>query len=282
MEVKELKNVDLHLHTVASDGSYTPQELVDKAVEKGFKTIALTDHDTIAGIEAALARAKELDLEVIPGIELTTYIGSKEVHIIGYYIDYLDQELRDKLTELEEARRNRGKRIVEKLNKLGVTLEWEQVKEVVGDSVVGRPHIARALVDEGYIADISEAFEKYIGDDGPAYVAKTQLTPREAIEIIDQAGGVSILAHPGLLEDNELVMQVIEAGIEGLEVYYSKHNSNTTNKYAKLAKRYEILITGGSDCHGPDNKDEVLLGQVKAPQWVVADLKNKYREKNDI
>ncbi|KXS45515.1 MAG: PHP domain-containing protein [Candidatus Frackibacter sp. T328-2] len=277
-----MKNVDLHLHTTASDGSFTPQELVVEAENKGFKTIAITDHDTLAGVEPAIAQAKELGLEVIAGIELTTYVGDKEVHILGYYVDYLDKDLLAKLTELKEFRRRRGEKMVDKLNELGIEVSWERVKEIADSGAVGRPHIARALVEAKQVKDISAAFDKYIGDNGPAYVPKAQLTPKEAIEIINRAGGVSVLAHPGLLKDDQLVKKIIEAGIEGLETYYSKHDQSTTSRYLKLAKKNGLLTTGGSDCHGPKNKDEVLLGTIKAPDWIIADLKEKYRKKNNI
>ncbi|SJZ45222.1 PHP domain-containing protein [Selenihalanaerobacter shriftii] len=277
-----MENVDLHLHTTASDGSYTPQELVIEAAKRGLKTIAVTDHDTVAGIVPAMEQAKELDLEVIPGIEFTTYVDNQEVHILGYYIDHLDKTLSTKLAELKDARRTRGEKIVEKLNELGVKVQWQTVQEIAGAGAVGRPHIARALVEEGYVKEFSKAFDKYIGDDGPAYVPKTQLTPKEAIELIDEVGGIAVLAHPGLADNNEIVNEVIESGIEGLEVYYSKHTSDMIRKYVKLAKRYELLLTGGSDCHGPEHKGEVLLGTVKAADWLVTDLKEEYRAKNGI
>ncbi|MBM7623005.1 PHP domain-containing protein [Sporohalobacter salinus] len=277
-----MKKVDLHLHTTASDGSYTPEELVEKAVEMGLETIAVSDHDTVAGIGPALAAAKGVDLEVVSGVELTTYVGQEEVHILGYCFDYLDQDLLVELNKLKEARKNRGKKIVEKLNKLGLDLEWEKVTEVAGSGAVGRPHIARALVNEGYVDDISAAFDNYIADQGPAYVPKTQLTPKEAIEIINKAGGIAVLAHPGHLSTNELVIEIIESGIDGIEAYYSGHDEEETEKYIKLATRYDLLITGGSDCHGPKIKEGILLGTVDIPRQVVDNLKSTYRDIHDI
>ncbi|ADL11770.1 PHP domain-containing protein [Acetohalobium arabaticum] len=277
-----MRNVDLHLHTTASDGSYTPEELVEKAVGMGLETIAVTDHDTVGGVAPALTAAKEVDLEVIPGVEFTTYVGQEEVHILGYYFDYLDQNFLMELTKLKEARENRGKKIVEKLNKLGLELEWKSVIEVAGSGAVGRPHIARALVNEGYVADVSAAFEDYLGDRGPAYVPKTQLTPQDAIEAINEAGGVAVLAHPGHLSTNELIVEIIEAGIDGIEAYYSGHDEEETKQYIKLANRYDLIITGGSDCHGPKIKEGILLGTVDIPDNVIDNLKVAYRNRYNI
>ncbi|MGM0472072.1 MAG: PHP domain-containing protein [Bacillota bacterium] len=277
-----MNKIDLHLHTTASDGSYTPEELVQRAAKKGLQTIAITDHDTVAGVVPALVAAKELDLEVVPGVEFTTYIGQQEVHILGYYFDYLDQDLLLRFTELQNARKNRGQKIVKKLNQLGVDLKWKEVIEVAGSGAVGRPHIARAMVNQGHVAKVSDAFDHYIGDWGPAYVPKTALEPKEAVDIIHQAGGVAVLAHPGHLGDDQLVMEIIEAGVDGLEAYYLTHNEQQVEKYVKLATRYDLLTTGGSDCHGPKVKEGILLGTVEVPDHVIPDLKSCYRNRQQV
>ncbi|MCK8824161.1 PHP domain-containing protein [Fuchsiella alkaliacetigena] len=278
-----MKNIDWHLHTTASDGSFTPEQLVVKAAEKGLTSIAVTDHDTVEGILPARNKARSLPLEVIPGIELTAYIDQLEVHILGYFIDYLDNQLLLKLSELREMRRQRGKKIVKKLNQLGIDLTWQEVKELTdANQAIGRPHIAQALQQGGYVQTAQQAFDKYLEDQGPAYVPKTNLTPREAIEMIKQVKGIAVLAHPGLLADQSVVPELIEAGIEGLEVYYSKHNSNQISKYVRLAKDKELLILGGSDCHGLSNQEQLLLGNTKVPDWLRDRLQEGYRARRGI
>ncbi len=269
---------DLHLHTTASDGTKTPAELIALAKGKGFSAIAITDHDTTVGLAEALAAKEEYKIEVITGIELSTLNGDREIHILGYYPDLHNTELQLMLEKMIDARKNRALYMVEKLNALGYDLALERVKEIAGSDFIGRPHIARALLEKGYIDDISEAFsEEFIGRGGKAYVERFKLTPAEGIATLLKAGALPVLAHPGflsqgppLLEDE--IIPLVDSGLRGLEVFYSKHSPEQEDYYKKLAKEKDLLITGGSDCHGQEGAVN-SLGSIKLPYSYVEALK---------
>ncbi len=261
---------DLHLHTTASDGTLTPRRVVEAAAEAGFSTIAITDHDTTAGLAEALTAGAALGIEVIPGIELSALDGELEVHILGYHIDPDNPALKQITAKISHARSNRAVGMVEKLNGLGVHITLKRVKELAGNEVIGRPHIARAMLERGYISDQKEAFtSEYIDRGGKAYVERYKLTVREAIRVIKEAGGIAVLAHPGYLSDRkkrlgtEDISRYKEWGLQGIEVYYSHHKDAQITEYHQIAERESLLITGGSDCHGGDNP---LLGSVRLPQ----------------
>ncbi|TDX53301.1 PHP domain-containing protein [Orenia marismortui] len=270
------KYIDLHLHTTASDGSFTPKQLLTKAKELGFSAIAITDHDTIDGIAEGIELAEKLDIELVPGIEMNTDYENTEIHVLGYYIDYKDQKFIDKLASLKEARYNRIKRIVGKLNDLGLVIDFEEVKKNADGGALGRPHVAQIMLDKGYVEEWSEAFDKYIAKGAPAYVERKKLTPQEAIQLIKEFGGIPVVAHPVLIERDELLEQLIEWGVEGIEVYHTEQDEEDSKRYLEFAQKNGLLITGGSDCHGPRRKGEVLIGKIKASYDILESLR-QYR-----
>lgn len=264
--------VDLHIHTTASDGVLSPAEVVGAAVQKGLTAIAITDHDTIEGLDEASEAAAGTGLEVIPGIELSAEHGDQEVHILGYYLDHQDTTLRDKLGLLRRARRERAWKMVDRLAGMGIPISWELVMQIAGDSsAFGRPHIAQALLDSGFVGSMDEAFDRYIGLKGPAYVARYKLSPEEALRIIADAGGVPVLAHPWRHE--ALVPRLVAKGLVGLEAYYPKYSTEESRALAQLAERHGLIPTGGSDFHGYGDGAAQLLGQAPLPEDSVESLK---------
>lgn len=267
--------VDLHLHTTYSDGSYTPQELVKKAKKLGYSAIAVTDHDTIAGIEKSLAIGQKHNLEVIPGVEFNTLLSGSEVHILGYYIDYQNKELTKLLDKIKKERRERIKKMIDLLKELyNFNITLDEIKEISADNILGRGHIARLLTKKDHVENWEEVFDKYIGKGQPAYVKRKKITPFKAIDIIKKANGIPVIAHPGLINDDNIVQQIINYGIAGLEVYYLEHTEKQIEYYHKLAKENSLLITGGSDCHGPKNKDGLRLGKIRLDYSHLEKLKN--------
>ena len=272
---------DLHLHTVASDGLYQPEELVKKAKEMGFATIAVTDHDTTDSVAEALKAGKKLGVDVIAGIEISSSDEGKEVHILGYNIDVNNKELKATLNKMTEHRKTIAAKMVSKLNELGVKISYDRVKEIAGGNVVGRVHIATAMVEKGYIKEIKEAFtDEYIGNNGKAFVGKYHISPKDTIKLINNAGGVAVLAHPiylgeDLKHSESKVAEYAKLGIEGIEAYYSKHSPEQTEAYKVMAKKYNLLITGGSDCHGLQEK---LMGTVRLQPEYIAALKKRFSQ----
>ncbi|MBM7623277.1 PHP domain-containing protein [Sporohalobacter salinus] len=269
--------VDLHLHTTASDGSFTPSEVVNKAVELGLETISITDHDTVDGIAEAKEEVVGKDLEFIPGVEINTELSEYEVHILGYYIDDNNLSLINELNKLRTARYDRIRDMIKKLDQLGIEIDFNYVCQLAGNNTLSRVHLAQAIVEKGYVTQISEAFDKYIGRGCPGYASRYKLTPTRAIELIRTAGGIPVLAHPALLGGDELIPEFIDAGLAGIEVYHSEHSQSDVEHYKNLAQKYGMVITGGSDCHG-EYKDEVLIGSVHVPKKVVINLKHKLRD----
>jgi hypothetical protein len=260
------------LHTVFSDGTYTPEELVSQSLKNGLSAIAVVDHDTVLGIEPAIEIGNEKQVEVLPGIELSAESGGAEVHILGYLIDYKKEILLEKLDFLKKNRVERIYKIVDKLNNIGVALEADSVFKISGGGTVGRLHVARAMVKKGVVRSVGEAFGKYIGDKGPGYVCNFRFSPEEAIKLIKDVGGIPVLAHPYTLSNDELIPEFVNAGLMGLEVYYPEHTQSMINFYLGLAKKYNLLVTGGSDCHGKA-KPEVKIGLIKLPYDLVEELK---------
>lgn len=244
---------DLHIHTTASDGIYSPTEVIQSAVKIGLAGIAITDHDTVDGLEEGIASSRKENIEFIPGIEMNTEFQDREVHILGYFIDYHDEHLLSKLVEIRQARYDRALRMVSKLRNMGININFEQVKKLAQGDLIGRPHIAQAMVDRGAVFSIKEAFDKYIGRNRPAYVPRYKFTPDEAISLINRSQGLSVLAHPGLIKDDEIVLSVVDMGIKGIEVYYPEHSAEQIREYLNISSRYSLLVTGGSDFHGIGN-----------------------------
>lgn len=259
--------IDLHIHSTISDGRFSPGEVVRKAAERGLTFMALADHDSVDGIAAALAAAKSFpDLKVIPAVEISTDVPSGEVHILGYFIDYTSHKLREALVRFRNSREMRAQRMVVKLSALGIHIEWPRVQQIAGDGSVGRPHIAQAMLEKGYIASIKEAFEKYIARDGPAYAEREKMTPVEAVELIVQANGLPVMAHPFTVPEPEaLVAEMRTAGLVGIEVYYNGYTADVINRLVGLAKKFHLITTGGSDYHGLDDSNETMMGAVTVP-----------------
>lgn len=280
--------IDLHIHTTESDGSLTPSQVVHYAKEKGLKAIAITDHDTIHGNEEAIKEGISEGVEVIPGVEISVDYSPGTMHMLGYFITTEDPILNEKLTLLQDSRADRNPRIIEKLNKLGLSLTYDEVVQVSGGGQVGRPHMAQVLMEKGYIKSIKEAFDKYLGKGAPAYLDKFRLSAVEAITMITDAGGIPVLAHPSTLhlkssdELDALVKKLVNQGLQGLEVYYSEHDERKTSSYKLLAKRYNLAITGGSDFHGKNMKGIDLgtgRGKLKIPYTALENLKTIWEEK---
>jgi len=275
--------IDLHTHTTASDGTLTPEQLVAEAAALALEVIAITDHDTIAGLAEGLSAGPRYRVEVIPGVEINTDVPGGEVHILGYYIDARDAAFQAELMRLREGREGRGRQIVEKLRALGAPITWERVQAIAGDAPVARPHVAQALVESGFVASAQEAFDKYIGRDGPAYAERIQMTPAEATAIIARAGGIPVLAHPmpwgaaaaqgsPALDLETLLPELMAAGLRGIEAYYTGYPATVTDQLLALARRFGLIVTGGSDYHGPGRLMEATLGGVYVPPKVVRQL----------
>jgi len=262
-----VSRVDLHIHSNASDGKLSPEAIVNLAAELGLKYIALTDHDSVAGIPAAMAAARAFPaLTFIPGVEISTDIPEGEVHILGYFIDFASPELGQSLERFRDSRQGRAQGMIAKLAKLGIDIDWARVQELAGDGVIGRPHIARAMLEKGYIARFEEAFEKYIGHGGPAYVERYKMTPAEAVELVRRARGLPVLAHPFTVSEPEkLVKNLITTGLVGLEAYYKDASREDVKTMLLLAEQYGLIATGGSDFHGIGESNEVKLGGVNVP-----------------
>lgn len=262
--------VDLHIHTAASDGQYAPAEVVRLAHGLGLTTIAVTDHDTTDGIEKALTAARGIPLQVIPGIEISADIPRSEVHILGYYVAYGEPAFQDKLALFRDSRLNRAQRMVEKLARMGLTLDWRRVRQIAGAGTVGRPHVARAMLEKGYVSSIDEAFDRYINRNGPAYVERMKVSPAEAVQLILDAGGIPVLAHP--LYESHLVPELARHGLVGLEAYYSGYSPDEIRFLVDLATRHGLLVTGGSDFHGEEVQPDHPLGGVMVPPTAVSGL----------
>lgn len=246
--------VDLHTHSTASDGIYTPGELLHKASEAGLRVLALTDHDTTSGIAEAAAAAKELQIDFIPGIELNTDDKGGEIHVLGYFPEFERPAFQAALKLLRDARERRGERMVEQLNEHGIAISWARVREIAQGSV-GRPHIARALIEAGYVKSVSEAFETYIGKGCVGYVPRYHLSPIDATRLIDSANGLPVIAHPlnlpGLATLRTWLPDLCAAGMVGLETYYGPYTQENEEQLRALAEQYNLISTGGSDFHGP-------------------------------
>ncbi len=252
--------VDLHLHTNHSDGFYSTAELVKKAKAEGIDCISITDHDSVSGIDEAISVGMTLGVEVISGVEISSDVKDKEIHILGYFIETNNSELERYLTFFREERIKRAERIVVKINNLGMPLKINDVLDIAKSSAVGRPHIAQAMLTKGYVNSYYEAFNKYLGNDGPAYEKKVHVSPKSAFKIINDAGGLSFIAHPGYLEEN-LLKDLIDAGVDGVEVIHPSLSSSQSKFYKGIASEYFLLESGGSDFHGGKREDDKNLGK---------------------
>ena len=249
---------DLHTHSFCSDGLRTPTQAVEEASNAGVQALSLTDHDTVDGIDEALKAGSRLGIEVIPGLELSAHIDNREVHILGYCLDWKAPELLEHSILLRQRRRDRGIAIVERLNNLGIELTVEEVLSQASGGLVGRPHIAAAMVDRGVVANKEEAFDRFLGDRAPAVVPKPYTAAAEVIDLVHQAGGVAVIAHPGKSLSETLIARMVEWGLDGIEVYHPSHQPHQIEYYTQLAEDYGLVESGGSDSHG--EVDGVRIG----------------------
>lgn len=277
-----MKFIDMHTHTTASDGSMTPAGIVEYAKAEGLSAIAITDHDTMNGIQEAKNVGAAIGIEVIPGVEIGVEF-QPEMHMLGYFFNEDYESLQKVLNRLRENREERNPKIIKKLNELGFDISYEEVVKAANGSVVGRPHIAKVLMDKGYVESIADAFDKYLASGKPAYFKKDKLTPKEGIEEIVKAGGLPVLAHPMYLNKDlnelcELLTELKNYGLAGVEVYYSQQNDELIKEYEKLANRLGLCMTGGSDFHGrfkPDVKLGFAYGEKRIPYELLEKLRSQ-------
>ena len=258
-----INSVDLHVHTNCSDGLLWPEAVIDFCLKNEVKVLSITDHDTVDAHIQLRDYIKDKDIILVPGVELSTSWKSTDFHILGYFIDVKNPLFLEKISFFRQERLKRGEAIVKKLNSLGVDLSMETVRKMAGNSVMGRPHVADALVKEEYVLTIDEAFARYLGYHAPAYVPKQYLTPREAIKLIHKAGGLAVWAHPRPTGQDGLLEKFVEMGLDGIEAFHPLHDNRANRHYTTLAKRYNILYTGGSDCHA--RRERILIGSQNVP-----------------
>lgn len=263
---------DLHLHSAFSDGTFTPEQVAQEGRQRGLSVLALTDHDTMEGCARLEQACAALGMEFIAGTELTAELDGAEIHLLGYFLQADDPHLRAEMGKFQNVRQDRIREIVARLNELGIPLEAEAVFKLANCRSPGRPHVGRALVEAGLCASHEEAFERFLKRNRPAWVPKFRMSALETIQLIQQAGGVAVLAHPGLNRSDDLLPPLVEAGLDGLECYHSRHSPAVSEHYVQLAERYELIITGGSDCHG-FNKGRPLIGTIKLPYCHVEEMR---------
>lgn len=266
--------VDLHLHTTASDGRLSPRQLVDLAVSRGLRIIAITDHDTTDGLPAAFEAARAYpDLTLIPGVELSTDVPGGEIHVLGYFVDRANPEFESFLSQMRDSRVGRGRRMVDKLAALGLPVPWERVLELAQGGSVGRPHVAQAMVEQGHVTSIQEAFNKYIGRNGPAYAEREKLTPVEAVRFLRRTGALPVIAHPGEVEDLDNVLPELKgAGMVGMEVHYNDYPPDKVERLARAAETHGLLPCGGTDYHAMGYEGETEPGFAGPPLDVARQL----------
>ncbi len=265
------KYADLHVHTTASDGAYSPTQVVNLAAELGFSAIGIADHDAVSGIDEAILQGEKIGLEVVPGVELSTDYKGREIHILGYCFDWHDEKLNRLIRGFRDFRVKRMERMLAVLRELGCRLDEEALMKNSEKGAVGRVHLAKAMVASGFVSDLEEAFDKYLANDKPAYMKKAKLSPKEACELIKETGGAAVLAHPCLNKKDKWIPGFIREGIDGIEAYYSGSSVEDAECYSSIARKNGLLITGGSDCHQSERK--FLLGSMKLDCRYVEELK---------
>lgn len=270
--------IDLHMHTTHSDGYFTPSELVVKAKENGLDIVSITDHDNLLGIEEAVNKGKEIGVEVIPGVEISSDIRDREVHILAFFIESGNEELERYLAFFREERIKRAERMVHKLNSIGIGIKFEDVLDKAKIGAVGRPHIAQALLEKGYVSSYFDAFNKYIGNNCPAFEKKVHISPQSAFKIISDAGGLSFIAHPGNMPE-DILKELIESGVDGVEVFHPSHYPQHVKFYKGIASEYFLLESGGSDFHGGKREDERNLGRFYVVPAVLEAMRKRLLKK---
>jgi 3',5'-nucleoside bisphosphate phosphatase len=267
-----MKFADLHLHSHFSDGTYKPAEIAAHAQRCRLTAIALTDHDSVEGCEETARECAAAGVEFIAGIELTAEQNDNELHLLGYFIDIDNPTLLTRIAKCQAVRQDRIREMVARLNRLKVPLTAEAVFALANCRAPGRPHVARALVKARLCSSLDEAFQRFLKRNRPAWVPKLKMSAEEAIDLIHEAQGVAVLAHPGLNRTDSIIPDLVEAGVDGIECFHTKHSTVTSEHYLELADRYHLLVTGGSDCHGM-SKGKPLIGTVRVPYWHVEKLK---------
>ncbi len=272
---------DLHAHTTYSDGTLTPPELADHMVRAGLSGFAVTDHDTVAGLAPAAEAARARNLKFVPGIEMSTQIQGVEMHVLGYYIDVTAPGIVRYTSDVPQRRRERAGKIVERLNEMGVPIRFDDVLQIAGEGTIGRPHIAQALQNQGHVGSVAEAFVRYIRDGAPAFIPTVKVSAVDAIQTIHEAGGVAVLAHPGHWTRHAILLTLIRAGLDGIEVRHPSHSNWLTNYYRALAEDFSLLATGGSDYHCRRPAEEKLLGRfgVSKEEWGAIETAHETRRK---
>jgi predicted metal-dependent phosphoesterase TrpH len=269
---------DLHLHTNFSDGTYTPEELVGHAGRHGLSAVALTDHDTVEGCARMAEACAQAGLEFIPATELTAELDGIELHLLGYFVDTQNPSLLKEMAKFQLVRQNRIREMVARLNQLNIPLPADAVFAIANCRSPGRPHVGRALVQGGFCASMDEAFERFLKKNRPAWVPKFKISALDAIGLIHGAGGLAVMAHPGLNRTDENIPELVEAGLDGLECFHSKHSASQAGHYTRIAQEFDLAVTGGSDCHGL-SKGKPLIGTVKLPYEYVEKIKGLARER---
>jgi hypothetical protein len=272
---------ELHCHTTASDGTLSPTALVQLAQQRNIGVIAITDHDTVAGHKEAIAAGDALGLRVLRGIEVSALSDEgKEVHVLGYGVQPSDDATQSKLESLRDVREARAKALLAKLSALGISISFHQVKAFAGDGMIGRPHVARAMMEAGVVQTLNQAFDEYLGEGKPAFVAHEGLTPQQAIALIHKAHGAAVLAHPMLYKGdlNTLLEGAIVAGLDGIEAFYPMHTPEQTQAFVRLADKQGLIVTGGSDFHGPLGDLEISLGTIALPEDAIARLDERIQQ----
>ncbi len=264
-----MAKADLHVHSTASDGLLSPTKVVEAAARAGLGAVALADHDTVGGLDEAMEAGRRLGVEVVPAVELNTDFGLVEIHILGYFFDWKSPKLLEKLAKLRHARVERGRKMVEKLRELGVPLTMERVLEHSGGGSVGRPHVAHALVEMGAVPNTNEAFNQFLVRGAPAYVARTKMTPVDAVNVIMEAGGVAGIAHPAKAGRDRLISDLVKYGLGAIEAFHIDHGPDYARHYQALARRFGLIPTGGSDAHGFDSNGVSTIGNTTVDMEIV-------------
>jgi len=269
--------IDLHIHTAYSDGTMQPEELVNSAIELGLTTIAITDHDNVLGYHVAQKYIDENDklIKIIPGIEVNTFSKNQEIHILGYFMDFENSDFNAMIEKQQKARKTQAQEISKRLKKIGINVAYEDIKKcVIPQASIGRPHIAKAIVQKGGTANITEAYNKYINDSSSVYVKRKSVTPQEAVEIIYEAGGIPVIAHPCDVDNaQEIIEELMSFGLRGVEAYHRKHTPAMIEYFCSIAEKYDLIVTGGSDFHSPSMyTGQLILGKNFVPPKIIDEL----------
>jgi 3',5'-nucleoside bisphosphate phosphatase len=273
--------VDLHSHTTASDGALSPRELVKLAARHGVRVLAVTDHDSVSGLPEAIEEAARHGVEIVPGLEINCDVPGSEVHVLGYCVDWQAEWFESFLAEQRAERTARVHRIVERLAELGLPLTADEVFAICKEGSPGRPHVAQAMINRGYVKSVREAFDRYLRADGPANVPRRRLTPVDAVAVIRRAHGVPVFAHPGLANRDALIPELVEAGLGGIETYYPEHSAGQIEAYRALCRAHDLVATGGSDYHGPHTGRATTLGSPHVPLDVWHELRDRAQRLHD-